>query len=75
MKKLAWSEVYRDFKARHPSLSKMSQSFCAYGYAEILVYLKDGSKLTYNYDTRRVRFNPPPLSIMSALTRNAQALL
>lgn len=57
--KLNWNDVYQDFRKRHPRLSRMSLNYIPKSYAEILIYLKDGTKLVYNYDTRRVRFNPP----------------
>lgn len=58
MSKLTWNELYKYFKRTHPRLSKMSLGFSPYGYAEILVYFNDGSKMTYNYDTCRVNFKP-----------------
>ena len=58
MTKLTWHELYEYFKRTHPRLSKMSLGFSPYAYAEILIYLDDGSKMTYNYDTCRVNFKP-----------------
>ena len=57
-KKVTWRMVYTKFKKTHPRLSRMVSCFQPYDYAEILIYLKDGSKLTYNYDTCRVNFKP-----------------
>ena len=56
MKQLTWGRVYDDFKQRHPNLSAMAADYRAYDFATILIYLKDGSKLIYNYDLRQVRF-------------------
>ena len=50
--------VYTKFKKTHPRLSKMVSSFQPCDYAKILIYLKDGSKLTYNYDACRANFKP-----------------
>ena len=74
MPKVTWRKVYADFKKRHPNLSKKSACFCPYDYAEILVYLKDGTKLSYNYDTRRVGFNPPSRAVPRP-ARISQAIL
>ena len=60
MYKVTWRKIYTDFKKRHPNLSKLSACYNPYDYAEIFIYLKDGTKLVYNYDTRRVRFNTVP---------------
>ena len=68
--KVTWRMVYTKFKKTHPRLSKMSCGFQPYNYAEILIYLNDGSKLTYNYDTCRVNFTP-----VIRPTRKQQTLL
>lgn len=60
MKKTTWRMIYMDFKRRHPNLSKTAPCYRPYGYAEILIYRNDGSKMTYNYDTQRVLFNVKP---------------
>ena len=52
--------IYMDFKRRHPNLSKTTPCYRPYGYAEILIYCNDGSKIVYNYDTRRALFNVKP---------------
>lgn len=54
--KLTWKNVFEDFKQRHPLLKKEITYYKPYGYAEIEVWLKDGSKLIYNYDEKRARF-------------------
>lgn len=69
-KKVTWHMVYTKFKKTHPRLSKMVLRFQPYDYAEILIYLKDGSKLTYNYDTCRANFKP-----VIRPTRNKQVIL
>ena len=74
MDKITWQKIYADFKLRHPNLSKMSDCFQPYDYAEIFVYLDNGMKLVYNYDIKRVRFNAEPRRL-SRPTRTRQALL
>ena len=74
MNKITWQRIYADFKSRHPNLSKMSACYSPYDYAEIFIYLKDGTKLVYNHDTRRVRFNAVPRKSPRP-TRISQAVL
>lgn len=74
MSKLPWQDIYKKFRQTHPNLSKMSVGFAPYGYAEILVYLEDGSKLSYNYDTQYVGFNAVPHSV-PVRTQTSHALL
>ena len=74
MDKITWRKIYADFERRHPNLSKMSANFIPYDYAEIFIYLKDGTKLVYNFDTRRVRFNAVPRKSPRP-ARNSQAVL
>ena len=42
-----------DFKERHPKLGKEVCWWCPQDYATILIHLKDGMKITYNYDDHR----------------------
>ena len=52
--KITWSDVYDDFKRRHPSLSKIAPDFQPYNYATIKLYFIDGKRMTYNYDTKKL---------------------
>ena len=56
MNKVTWNKIFTDFKKRHPNLSRMALDYRSYDYATIMVYLRDGLKLTYNYDSKRARF-------------------
>ena len=48
-----WNKVYKDFKKTYPSLSKDCVHFHPQGFMTIVVYLSDGTKLSYNYETGR----------------------
>lgn len=47
--KISWKMILTDFKNRHPKLSKQITYWCPHDYLTILIYLKDGMKLTYDY--------------------------
>lgn len=51
--KVTWKMILDDFKQRHPSLRKEVSCSRPYAYATILIYLKNGLVLTYNYDESR----------------------
>lgn len=51
--KLSWKKILVDFKRRHPHLAKQVSYWCPNDYMSILVYLKDGTKLTYNYSNSK----------------------
>ena len=55
-KKITWEVIFDDFKQRHPNLAKRINRYNSYGYATIQIYLDDGMKLIYNYDTKRATF-------------------
>ena len=40
-----------DFKRKHPRWSKEIIYWCPHSYSTIMIHTKDGTKLTYNYDT------------------------
>lgn len=52
-KKITWDVIFEDFKMRHPNLSNKIVHWRSHSYAMILVCLEDGTRLTYNYDTKR----------------------
>lgn len=54
--KITWKKIYDDFKKRHPTLSKMVIDYRPYNYATILIFLTDGTRMTYNYDEKRAIF-------------------
>ena len=51
--KITWKKILNDFKERHPRLGKEVCWWCPQDYATILIHLKDGMKITYNYDEHR----------------------
>lgn len=50
-KKITWKKVVNDFKERHPKKAKQVVYWRPQDLATVLIYLKDGTKLYYNYDT------------------------
>lgn len=54
--KVTWKKICDDMKETHPSLKKEIVYWRPHNYATILVYLKDGRKCTYNYDSKRCRY-------------------
>lgn len=52
--KVTWNDIYKDFKALHPKLSKQCLRFEAYDFATILLIFPDRVRMTYNYDTKKV---------------------
>lgn len=51
--KITWNKIFKDFKRRHPNLSKNVSYWRPFDYATIIIYLKDGMIITYNYDEHR----------------------
>lgn len=51
--KITWEMILNDFKKHHPRLTKQVEWWCPHDYAEVLIYLKDGMKLVYNYDKKK----------------------
>ena len=54
--KLTWDKIYKDFRKRHPTLRKEVTYWHPYGFAKILLYLKDGRKMIYDYDPHMAKF-------------------
>lgn len=55
-KKIKWSDIYKDFRMRHPNLKKMVTDWKPHDYLTILLRLNDGSQITYEYMTRDTKF-------------------
>lgn len=55
-KKLTWSMINKDFRARHPKLRKEVTYWRPHNFATILLYFKDGRLATYNYDKHAITF-------------------
>lgn len=55
-RKITWRMVYEEFKQRHPNLGKRASCFRPHSYATILIFLKDGTKMLYNYDNKMATF-------------------
>ena len=51
-KKITWDDVYKDFRQHFPKRVKNVNGFKPHDYATILIFFSDGSRATYNYDTK-----------------------
>lgn len=51
--RITWKKILTDFKEKFPNLGKDVIWWRPQEYATILIHLKNGMKLTYNYDTRQ----------------------
>lgn len=56
--KITFEMICADFKNRYPAFRKRVDCWSPYDYATILIYLDDGNKMTYNYDTQAIHFLP-----------------
>lgn len=53
--KITWKMIYDEFKGTYPSKRKEAIHYEPFGVAEILIFMKDGSKYVYNHQYRRLR--------------------
>lgn len=51
-KKVKWEDVRADFKQKHSELHTRVIYWRPHSFATILLHFDDGSKATYNYDTK-----------------------
>lgn len=51
--KITWDDVYKDFKTRHPRLSKDVCDYRPYAYLQIQIWFKNDRKMIYDYMTHR----------------------
>lgn len=54
--KTTWEDILKDFKSRHPRLGQEIIYWYPSDYAEIIMELKNGKKLIYNYDDKIAKF-------------------
>lgn len=57
-KKITWNKIHKDFTIQHPRYAKEDVYWRPYDFGKILIYLKDGKEITYDYDTKRIKFLP-----------------
>lgn len=53
MDKKVFRKIYREFESKYPQLSKHVIHACPYEFATIALYLDDGTKLAYSYESER----------------------
>ena len=54
-KKLPWKDIYKDFRARFPTLRKNVLDWRPYGPLTIILYCKDKTAISYEYDTKHIK--------------------
>lgn len=54
--KITWEMIYKDFKQRHPNLSKEVRRWNPLNFATIELHLKDGTRMSYDYDLHQAKF-------------------
>ena len=52
--RLAWIDIYKDFKSRFPRLAKDVGDYRPYSYMTIILYLNDGTMMLYDMEVHRV---------------------
>lgn len=55
-KKVTWGDIYKQFRATHPRLKNEVMDYRPYDFMTIILWFKDGSKMTYNGMTEECRF-------------------
>lgn len=61
--KITWKMIYDEFKDTYPSKHKETIHYEPFGVAEILIFMKDGSKYVYNHQYHRLRCVQEPRPI------------
>lgn len=56
MAKVTWHDIYMDFRRRHPTLAKSICYWAPYGYAQVLIRLKNGDELVHDHDEHIAKF-------------------
>ena len=54
--KVTFTDIYKDFKARLPNLSKRVLYWRPNGYLSIQVFFQDGSQMIYDYFYKKGNF-------------------
>ena len=53
--KITWEMIYNDFRERHPLTGRKVKDYRPYDQLTIVMWISDGSKITYNYLDKKVR--------------------
>ena len=53
--KVTWKDIFNNFKAVYPRLSKNAQDYRPYNYMSIVVYLADDTKMIYDDMAKRAK--------------------
>ena len=55
-RKVTWSDIFDDFKMRHPTLKSKAVYYQPHDYLKILIRFSDGMKMEYDYFTHTGKF-------------------
>lgn len=47
--KITWTDIYKEFRSKYPTLRKRVIGWQPYGYLTIILTCKDGIKIAYDY--------------------------
>lgn len=54
--KVTWRTIFEEFKNKHPEMSNDIISYRPSTYMEIAIKFKDDREMTYNYETKEVKY-------------------
>lgn len=54
--KVKWSDIYKEFRMKHPRLKKEVMDYRPYDFMTIILTFEDGTKMTYNGMTKECKF-------------------
>lgn len=55
-RKVTWSDIFDDFKIRHPNLKSKAIHYQPHDYLTIVIWFSDGMKMEYDYFTHTGKF-------------------
>lgn len=55
-RKITWSDIFKDFKDRHPNLKTKAIDYRPSDYLTIMIIFSDGMKMEYDYFTHTGKF-------------------
>lgn len=54
-RKVAWKDIFENFKMVYPRLSKEAKDFKPHDYMSIMIFMTDGSKMIYDGMAKRAK--------------------
>ncbi|GHU53552.1 hypothetical protein AGMMS49975_11910 [Clostridia bacterium] len=53
---ITWANIYKEFRKNCPNYSKKAIHYEPNGFLEIRIFMTDGTKMTYDYDRKELKF-------------------